>query len=210
MDDGDARFRLTLVDRPIDGLAMDTLASSDRYIGPYSWSFDKRFLIYVSMNENSVRDLMYIDMSQAERTPMVLSNEPVHEMFADFHPDGKYFVYQTDEVFIQAFPPTGRRIKVSDDGGGEPFWANSGSEILYRTLPFNEMISVPVDLTEGIKLGSPKVLWAESYPDVPGRSYGVTPDGRLFLMKKSIESQHTRDRILVVEDWLQELEDAVH
>ena len=67
------------------------------------------------------------------------------------------------------------------------------------------MISVPIDWTNGFKPGAPEVLWEGSYLDIPGRSYAITADGELFLMKKSVEVEHTRNQFLVVENWITEL-----
>lgn len=210
--EGNQRF---IIDRSVDGLMVDTLLTSEKPVGPYSWSYDKRFLIYFEVNENSMRNLKVLDLSQPDRVPQSLSNLPFHEMFADFAPNGKYLVYETqessgyEEIFVQPFPPDGRRIKISSGGGVEPFWTVAGKEIIYFSNDFSKMMTVSLDWANGFSTGIPKLLWERSYLDIPGRAYSITPDGSLFLMKKSIETQHKRDKLLVVENWRQELETMI-
>ena len=37
----------------------------------------------------------------------------------------------------------------------------------------------------------------------------ITSDGELFLMKKSLETEHSRTELLVVENWVEELKELV-
>jgi dipeptidyl aminopeptidase/acylaminoacyl peptidase len=52
-------------------------------------------------------------------------------------PDGKWFAYVSDEtgrdeIYVQPYPITGQRWRVSIDGGAEPRWAPDGSAVYFR------------------------------------------------------------------------------
>jgi Tol biopolymer transport system component len=54
-----------------------------------------------------------------------------------FSPDGRWLAYCSNEsgkpqVHIQAYPGPGARIQVSTDGGTDPVWRRSGTELFYR------------------------------------------------------------------------------
>jgi len=201
--------RWVLIDQSVDGRSVDTLLESDKRLGPYSWSYDKRYLIGVRFNEHGEMQNMLLDLSRNDSSSHILTYLPPG-VFGDFAPNGKFYVYQDlGEIFVQPLPGTGQKIKISSEGGMDPYWIGGGKEIVYISNNFSKMMSVSVDWTNGFNPGRPVVLWERSYLDVPGRAYSTTPDGSLFLMKKSIETQHTRDKLLVVKNWLQELEKMV-
>ena len=55
----------------------------------------------------------------------------------DFSPESKYFSYLTDEngyleVFVQAFPPNGKKWNISNGLGFDPVWSFDGKEIFFR------------------------------------------------------------------------------
>ena len=106
-----------------------------------------------------------------------------------FEPNGRALAYVSDEtgqleVYVRAYPSLDRRVRVSSDGGIEPVWSRSGTELFYRNG--RQYFSVPVSHAGETIKNRPTV------PDVRGKlrhrilfpgypSYDVSPDGRRFI-----------------------------
>ncbi len=65
-----------------------------------------------------------------------------------FSPKGNWIAYQSDrsgrpEVYVQPYPGTGGRRRISSDGGTEPLWARDGKEIFFRNE--DKMMVVAID-----------------------------------------------------------------
>jgi len=183
----------------------------NHYIWPSSWSNDYRYLSTQEYHDASLMDLNVVDLSDTARQEWMIGNGPSNELFSSFSPRGEHIVYESDEsgqseIYVKPFPPAGNRIKISKDGGSEPLWVSSGDEIVYRSVNFDRMMSVTIDWSNGFTPSTPTILWEGSYLDIPGMSYHVTEDGQYFLMKKSVESSHTRNELRVVENWVDRLE----
>jgi len=71
------------------------------------------------------------------RTPVPLLQTAQMEVAATFSPDGRYLAYTSvetgrPEVYVIAYPVTGRRWQVSTHGGFYPRWRRDGREIVYQ------------------------------------------------------------------------------
>ena len=107
----------------------------------------------------------------------------------------------------------GRRQQVSRDGGWEPVWSRDGREIFYHDLDGRHMMAVSVAGESGLPVGEPRVLFEEPDTAPPdfvfnAASYDVAPDGR-FLMISQTEASQTPMKLVVVQNWFQELERLV-
>ena len=72
------------------------------------------------------------------RKPEQVLDSPFSEVSAAFSPDRKWLAYcspatGTYEVFVQAFPNTGGRWQVSNNGGTFPVWSLNGHDLLYQS-----------------------------------------------------------------------------
>lgn len=98
------------------------------------------------------------------------------------------------------------RWQVSTTGGGEPVWAPGGRELFYRNGR-NQMIAAQFVNGPSFSVGEQRVLFSTSpYLDLGfAQSYGVSPDGRRFLMvREGTASQQSE--LILVENWLRELQ----
>ena len=101
---------------------------------------------------------------------------------------------------------------ISVAGGTRPLWARNGQELFY-VAPGGALMAARVDTRGGgtWSAGSPaKVLEGPYVTESPGRtarSYDVSVDGKRFLMVK--ESPADAPRIVVVQNWLEELKQRV-
>jgi hypothetical protein len=77
-------------------------------------------------------------------------------------------------------------VRLSTNGGFEPLWARSGNEVFYRSG--NSIMSVAVRAGSPFNAGRPQTLFI-GYNALPiGFSYDVAPDGRRFVMLKSVDN----------------------
>ena len=67
-------------------------------------------------------------------------------------------------------------------------------------------MAVDVRTATTFKAGTPKMLF-ELIGDI--RGFDVTPDGRRFLLIKSVEQEQTRTQINLVLNWFEELKQKV-
>ena len=113
------------------------------------------------------------------------------EREAQFSPDGRWVAYASFEsgrfeIVAQPFPGPGDKRQVSLEGGTEPVWARSGSELFYRSG--EKMIAASVVLKPDFSVQQRRVLFEGRY--ILARrlhaNYDVSPDGQRFLMVKEI------------------------
>jgi Tol biopolymer transport system component len=88
---------------------------------------------------------------------------------AVFSPDGKWIAYmsynpssvETAQVFLQPYPPDGRRILVSPTTGFNPQWTADQKQIVYRTVD-DALMAVTIPLENGTpKPGAPQTLFTQ-------------------------------------------------
>ncbi len=85
-----------------------------------------------------------------------------------FSPDREWLAYESSEsgrreIYVVGVPNADQRHKISTDGGTEPLWAPSGSELFYRNM--NKMLAVEIenDTEEGFRPGRPRVLFEKEF-----------------------------------------------
>jgi Tol biopolymer transport system component len=97
--------------------------------------------------------------------------------------DRRWLAYDTDEagpreVYVVSFPDGGHRVQISNAGGFAPKWTRNGHELLYRT--HNEQVmSVSVDATHGLRAGTPTPLFA--VPEGADSEWDASADGQRFV-----------------------------
>jgi len=92
-----------------------------------SWSPDGRMVIYGSNGTPAAAQVPIIGIVPvtADAKAMVWLDTPFTKEEPHFSPDGRWVAYQSDEsgqaeVYVQAFPGPGKKIRASSDGGGAP------------------------------------------------------------------------------------------
>jgi hypothetical protein len=124
-----------------------------------------------------------------------------------FAPDGKWIAYTSTEtgdmeVYVQPFPATGQKWKISAHGGAQPRWRRDGKEMFYRTVD-GKMMAVAVKTTGGFEAGVPRMLFQSSadplYPNL-GLPYDVTADGQRFLVNAAAD-QSRASSITIITNW---------
>jgi len=167
------------------------------------WSRDGRYVIYQELDAKGGWDIWSLPM-QGDRKPVPLLQSTFNERQGQFSPDGRWFVYVSDEsgtgqVYLQAFPPAGDKWQVSTTGGSDPRWRGDGKEIYY--VAAGKMWAAAVRFANGrAEIAAPQGLFPSERVAGPEYYYDVAPDGQRFLQIQPEDDQ--KDRALtVVSDW---------
>ena len=184
---------------------------------PYSFTADGEFLYYQESSQGVDFDIYVLPLSgDAEPQPVV--DGPAEEFHPAVSPDGRWLAYVSDEsgqseIYLTDLPDRRGRSLVSSDGGIGPAWAPDGGELYYVQSVEGQtaLIAVRVETTPALELSRPETLFRGPFtlPLQFGRSYDVSPDGERFLMVRRPVEVESLERLSVVINWVDELEELV-
>ncbi len=143
--------------------------------------------------------------------PFPVLNSEFAEVRASFSPDGKWFVYDSNEsgrweVYVRQFPGPGGQWQVSTDGGGESVWSAAGREIFFLDVGGNLSV-VPVEAGATFTAGLPELLFDPAvFPTLQRNRYLATSDGERFLVLATMSGESIRPTTVVL-NWSAGLED---
>ena len=156
---------------------------------PYSWSRDGRTLLCSIMSFLPSANTGIVQLSLNGDLRQVIETE-FEESNARLSPDERWIAYTyyesgRFEVYVQPYPPTGQRWRVSLEGGDQPWWPADQRELFYLS-PDRKMLAVPVSVEDGVfRPGVPKVLFQSNVPVATARdlrnNYVVTRDQRFLV-----------------------------
>jgi hypothetical protein len=124
---------------------------------------------------------------------------------------------QLSDIYVEPFPPTGSRRRISQDGGYSPLWSPEGSELFYRPAAESgerTLRSVDIVTQPAFAFSNEQRLPVAGFNVVSGyRDYDMSPDGERLLMVFSADQPDTgepaRPQINVVLNWFEELKERV-
>jgi serine/threonine-protein kinase len=146
-------------------------------------------------------DIWLLDRHTRPMTTRALLDSPADEGMPTLSRDGKWLAYVSDEtgrreVYVCDFPGARRRWQISRDGGGEPVWAPSGTELYYRRG--DAVMAVSITARTEIVAGPPRLLFRGTFvSNTLARAYDVSPDGTHFVFEQAAETE----RAEVVLNW---------
>ena len=150
---------------------------------PDSWSPDGRLIAY----HGAGRTIGVVPLT-GDAKEMVWLETPFTKDEPHFSPDGRWMAYQSNEagqtdVYVQAFPGPGQKIRVSTSGGGAPRWRADGRELFYLA-PTGMMMAVSMKPGQRLEAGVPEPLFQTPITNVTLGldQYDVTGDGQRFLV----------------------------
>jgi len=191
----------------VDGSDEAEQLTSDHVQVPYSFSPDGKLLAFDELHPESGFDIWILPM-EGERSPEPYLRTQFNERAPAFSPDGRFIAYESNEsgeneVFIQAYPGSGRKWRVSVDGGAAPQWNPEGQELFY--LSGERMMVVDVDTQEELSLGAPRLLFETS-----AIFTRILPDGQGFVIIQLSENPSDfPDQLILVQNWTEELKRLV-
>jgi len=128
----DRKGRRDLYWRAADGMGGDELVlHTEEQKSLEDWSPDGMTLLF---NVDSAA--VFAVPLAGERKPVPVLQSSFVQMQGRVSPDGRWIAYVSaesprQEVFVQAFPPTGGKFQISTRGGTEPFWRRDGKELFF-------------------------------------------------------------------------------
>ena len=160
-------------------------------------------MLYHEQDPKTKYDLWVLPM-EGERKPVVFLRTEFNERDGAFSPDGKWIAYNSDEsgrpeVYVQPYPATGAKWRVSKDGGTRPRWRRDGKEIYWLT-EVGTLLAADVTAGPPFQPATPRRLFETRIQDRTER-YAVSGDGKRFLIPLPLETDANRP-LTVVENWL--------
>ena len=161
-------------------------------------------LLMVRISPDTSGDIYLFSLSGAH-PPRPLISTRGYQGGAQFSPDGRWLVYQSDEtgraeIYVRAYPALDRAWQVSVGGGAiQPRWGAGGREVIYRGG--KAFVAVAFD-GHGAEpaLGKPQILFTEAFDFGRGISianYDVSHDGRFVMLR----NQQGTAPIHVIRNW---------
>jgi Tol biopolymer transport system component len=192
----------------------ERLTFGEQHMDPLDWSPDGRYIVYRQMNPKTGWDLMLLPV-HGDRKPITLLQTSESDSDARFSPDGKWLAYhsllngRSMEVYVQAFSGdgtiglTGRRLQISDGGGG-PLWRGDGRELYYQKsvqkTPEPAMMAVSLTFSPELTADRPRELFGAEIADGI-HTRDVSKDGSKFLIVLKAREKPQPPRLTVVTDW---------
>jgi len=175
------------------------------------WSPDGRFLSVNPFTDSTSSDLIVLDQDSAGAAHVVAGTAGL-EWGGVFSPDGKWIAYSSsetgaDEIYVQPWPLTGRRWRISRAGGEEPLWTRGGRELVWRFGQEWWSASVRETAAGALDAAEPQLLARGDWINVGGYEYAAAADGeRLYLLAPMAGPAGTT-RLAVVTNWFSVLRD---
>jgi len=190
---------------------------------PISFTPDGSRLAYLEFNPVTGLDLWTVAVDQYGSELRAGPPEPflvttAAESQPMFSPDGKWIAYCSTEsgsweVYVQPFPPDGRKIQVSSHGGRIPSWSANGRDLFYTTER-QEILRVRYSIRNGTFEPGQPVLWTERRFAVTGVVAGVDLDanGKRFVALMPAEPagrQQSPNHVTVLLNFFDEIQRRV-
>ncbi len=167
------------------------------------WSPDGKRVALVVPRDSAGTDVVVIELDSGAAVRPVAS-APALQWGGTFSPDGRWIAYSSsesgaDEVYVQPYPPSGQRWRISRNGGEEPLWTRGGTALVYRIG--QEWWTVRVTTAGQFSAGEPELLARGPWVNVSGVEYAVSSDGERLYLLAPAAGPATTTRLTVITNW---------
>jgi eukaryotic-like serine/threonine-protein kinase len=175
---------------------------------PGSVTADGKLLAYTDLGTDTLDDIWVMSLER-DSEPRVFVQTRATDNGPAISPSGRLLAYESDEsgqyeIYLRSFPDGGRKIQVSDGGGGSPVWARSGKELFYQA-PLEgsrwRMMVADVSQDDPFRIARGRALFEIPFP----RVYDVFPDGQHFVMLEIDQEASRITHFNVILNWFEEL-----
>ena len=175
---------------------------------PSSWSRDGHLLAIQAQQIARAGAPFDIGILRMNGSASTFQGSPFNEREPEFSPRANLIAYVSDEsgrdeIYLAAYPSSGRQPKISLGRGNHPAWSPLGDELFY--LDETRMMAVSISGSASPAIGPPRLLFEGQYlpAAVNMRNYDVSRDGQRFLMAKRVGTP--RFQLNVVLNWFEDL-----
>ena len=171
---------------------------------PTDWSPDGARILFSVPAPATGTDLWILPIA-GDKKPFKFLATPAEEMHGNFSPDGRYVAYTSNlsgkfEVYVETFPRSDLKRKVSTSGGYEPRWRADGREIYYLSED-RKLMAVPVSVGPFFGVPQPLFQTRVSAGVTANRTHYVpSRDGKRFLVN-TLSGDPSPTPIMVVLNW---------
>ncbi len=171
------------------------------------WSDDGSTLVFF---DRSSRGGLWTTSPDGGEKPRELMNSPLGEAWAQISPDGRLIAYVgfdsgRRDIYVQAYPELGPRIRVSKTGGGEPRWAHDSRTLYFREA--GKIFKASIATEPSLDVTTVATLPIAGVYDSAAsghQHYDLSADSTKFLMvKHGRRSRPTR--VHIIENWAADL-----
>jgi len=192
----------------------------------WSWSPDGELLVFTVLRDSQPdREIWTLSVDDGE-TQSLYETPGTRYFGPEISPNGEWLAYQSSptngaaDIYVEPFPPTGARHRISQDGGLYPLWSPEGSALFYRpgvntgSLTLLTLRSVDIVTEPAFAFSNEQTLPVEGFNVVLGyRDYDMSSDGERLLMVFPVDRPDTgepaRPQINIVLNWFEELKERV-
>ncbi|MEO8502505.1 MAG: protein kinase [Acidobacteriota bacterium] len=168
---------------------------------PGGWSPDGRWIVFTELDEDTQQDVWGLD-AKAQGAPRRLVSSRMRDDAGPISPDGHWLAYYSEEtarreVYVQAFPEPGQKVRISEQGGARAWWTPDGKAILYIDANPQVLWRVSFETSGGVaRVGAPERV-ATLPPNVIALE--AMPDRKRFLA--IIPERIGPGSITIVQNW---------
>jgi serine/threonine-protein kinase len=177
---------------------------------PDAWSSAADCMLFSAIKE-STSALWMLSLRDGKAAPLDGSDSVRRLATGAISPDGRWIANGTNgSLFVQPFPSKGVKYQIAKPDSHTPRWSRGGEELFF--IQQRDLVSVSVSTKPRFAFGVPspalrrmrfdgRLLWQQNYD--------VTSDGQriigVFMPSGHPWDEPNATRILVVENWLDEL-----
>jgi Tol biopolymer transport system component len=182
----------------------ELLLKGEEGSAPIDWSSDGKFILYFTTSAKTGLDLNVLPTT-GDKKPFPFLSTTFNDDHGAFSPDVRWVAYTSnesgrDEVYVQPFPATGGKYRISQNGGTQPAWRGDGRELFFLA-PDSTLLAATINTAKGFEADIPQALFnsgAVSFTNNK-RQYAVAKDGRFLVNLPQQRSAPTP--LTVVVNW---------
>ena len=158
-------------------LPEQTIATFDTPAQVWDWSRDAKALL-IGRRHTDTGDDLWIQPPTEGAAAQPYAALAFNQVYGVFSPDGRSIAYASDEsgqfdIYVDAYPKPGSRVRVTTAGGTEPRWSRDGKELYYRRGS-----EIHAAVLDGAAVRSNERLFDAG---AAIRAFDVAPDGRFLV-----------------------------
>jgi eukaryotic-like serine/threonine-protein kinase len=179
---------------------------------PYDVTRDGRALLFSEFRSYRAQRIGRVALGGRQEPEWLLAGD-FAQLRPQLSPNGRWLAYQSDEtgrfeVYVRPYDRLdAARWQVSEGGGTSPMWSPDGRELFYYRD--GALMRAAVARGATFSAGTPAALFRSAqYGERLGPSYGVSPDGRRFLVIRvdpAVQEGSPRGQLMLVQHWRDEL-----